>query len=666
VSLVVLENVSLSFGKKEIVRDLGLRLADGDRVGLIGPNGSGKTTLLRLLAGEQLPDHGAVRRAGGLRIGYLPQDIAVVGDRTLLDFVLSSVPGREDIADAVEAQQAELDRLTTDGSDADETMEAATRLAELHERLTHLELHYTEHEALRILAGLGFRPEERDRDLAELSGGWKMRAVLASLLFQKPDLLLLDEPTNHLDMPSVAWFSAFLARYAGAFVLICHDREFLNEQIARVVTFEPEGVRTYKGDYESYLTQRAEEAVILEAQAKNLAKKREQLERFVTRFRAKASKASAVQSKVKLLEKMGTVQTHEHRRTMGFSFPPSVRAGEHVLTAQSLGKSFGTNRVFSGVDLTVRRGEKIGIIGVNGAGKTTLLKILAGELDATEGEVSIGHNVKLGYYAQHHAETLEASRTIYEEVYGHSKDAGITRVRTLLGALLFSGDDVDKKIGVLSGGERSRVALAKLLVDPGNVLLMDEPTNHLDLESSESLAEALASFDGTLVFVSHNRAFVRRLATRIWDCADGRVETYPGTLDEYLESSRARRELVGDGTEAEDAKSAKDDDGDAKRTATAEKERKRREAEARNARSRVLRPLQKKARELEERIAALEAEQKLRSEQLEDPKVYSDDEKRFGLLTELQVAAEKVEELTARWMGVQEELERVTAELDSD
>jgi ATP-binding cassette subfamily F protein 3 len=669
VSLVVLEDVSLYFGERCIVDDLGLRIAAGDRIGVIGPNGSGKTTLLRLVAEEQMPDSGTIRRATGIRVGYLPQDLAVAGGSELLAFVLDSVPGREDLKQRATALEEELAGRTST-SDAEETMELATRLAELHEKLTHFEIHYTEHEARRILSGLGFRTEDGSRDLGELSGGWKMRAVLAALLFQRPDVLLLDEPTNHLDMPSVAWFSGFLRSYQGAFLLISHDREFLNEQIARAVTFEPEGVREYKGNYDEYLRLRAEELVILQAQAKNLAKKKEKTQEFIDRFRAKASKATQVQSKIKALEKMGEVHVYEDRRTMRFTFPPSARTGNEVLKIDRLAKSYGDLHVFSDVNLRVARGERIGIIGVNGAGKTTLLKVIAGEIEATGGSVELGHNVKVSYYAQHHADVLHEDRTVFEEVYGHSKDAGITRVRSLLGAFLFSGDAVEKKIRVLSGGERARVALAKMLVDPGNVMLMDEPTNHLDLASSEALAEALSSYDGTLIFVSHNRSFVRRLATRVWDVADGRVETYPGTLDEYIYTVQ-QRDVVDRSTEelpaqrpAAQAMQASPDVGKTrKRTKADDKERKRRAAQARNVRSKRLEPLEKRAEELEARIAEIEAEQKVRAASLEDPAIYGDEARRFTVLSELQTGQDKLEELTERWAGVSEEVESAAAEL---
>ncbi|MBW2462438.1 MAG: ABC-F family ATP-binding cassette domain-containing protein [Deltaproteobacteria bacterium] len=665
-SLVVLEDVSLFFGERCIVDELGLRVAAGDRIGIIGPNGSGKTTILRLIAGEQAPDSGTIRTSTGVRIGYLPQDIAIAGGAPLLSFVLASVPGREQL----KAQALELEtELAARGSEGDveETMELAMRLAELHEELTHFEIHFTEHAARRILSGLGFSTEDGARDIGELSGGWKMRAVLAALLFQRPDVLLLDEPTNHLDMPSVAWFAGFLKRYEGAFLLISHDREFLNEQIRRCLTFEPEGVRQYKGNYEEYLRLRQEELVILQAQAKNLAKKKEKTQLFIDRFRSKASKATQVQSKIKQLAKMGEVHVYETHRSMRFTFPPSARAGNEPLTVKNLAKSYGDLSVFREVDLTVARGERIGIIGVNGAGKTTLLRVMADEVGATAGTVELGHNVKVSYYAQHHAETLDKSRTVFEEVYGHSQDAGVTRVRSLLGAFLFSGDDVDKKISVLSGGERARVALAKMLVDPGNLMLMDEPTNHLDLASSEALAEALSTYDGTLIFVSHNRAFVRRLATRIWDVAEGRVETYPGTLDEYMYAMEERDEASSSPAKPQGGGKAMEANADVgktrKRNKADEKDRKRREAEIRQLRSKKLRPLEKTGTELEARIAELEDEQKRRATELEDPEVYGDEKRRFTLLADLQTAQDKLDQLTERWTGVAEQLEAAEAEL---
>ncbi|HEU4612158.1 MAG TPA: ABC-F family ATP-binding cassette domain-containing protein, partial [Kofleriaceae bacterium] len=583
-SLVVLDGVTLFFGDRMIFDNVGLRLGHGDRVGLIGPNGSGKTTLLKVIAGEQEIDDGSVTRANGVRVGWLPQDLAIAGGRSLIDMILSSVPGRRELDERLARTEVALEQATKDGAGEDQLLELAGEIGELHERIDHFDRFFGEHEALAILAGLGFQPGDEKRDLAEFSGGWKMRGVLAGLLFQRPDVLLLDEPTNHLDMPSVAWFGEFLKRWNRCFILISHDREFLNDQIARVVSLELEGVRSYPGNYEKYVTARAEEETILAGKAKNLARERERLTRFVERFRAQANKARAVQSRVKMLEKMESVETYEKRGVMRFSFPPTERTVADVVRIEGLKKAYGSHVVFPGIDLTVRRGEKIGIIGVNGAGKTTLLRMIAGELPHDGGTIRVGSGVKVGYYAQHHADTLDMSATVYEIVQRASPETPPARVRSILGAFMFSGDDVDKPAKVLSGGERARVALARLLVSPGNLLLMDEPTNHLDLESADSLAKSLTTYDGTLVFVSHNRALIRTLATRIWNVEDGKVETYPGTLDEYMYSMAQRRQAIA-ATDGAPARGAPAPSSAAKQSREDDKARKRREAEARQKRT---------------------------------------------------------------------------------
>jgi ATP-binding cassette subfamily F protein 3 len=634
-----------------------LRLGHGDRIGLIGPNGSGKTTMLKIIAGQQEIDDGKVTRSSGTRVGWLPQDISIAGGRSLIDMILSSVPGRQDIGERLAAAEAELEETSKQGAPEQELLDLAADVAELHERLDHFERFFGEHEALAILAGLGFAPGDERRDLSEFSGGWKMRGVLSGLLFQRPDVLLLDEPTNHLDLPSVAWFGEFLKRWNRCFILISHDREFLNEQISRVVSLELEGVRTYTGNYDKYVTQREEEETILAGRAKNLARERERLQRFVDRFRAQANKARAVQSRIKALERMESVETYGKRGAMRFSFPATEKSVSEVIRVDGLQKAYGSHVIFNGLDLAVRRGEKIGIIGVNGAGKTTLLRMLASELPHDGGTIKLGSGVNVGYYAQHHAETLDMGATVYEIVQRAAPEQSPNRIRSICGAFMFSGDDIDKQAKVLSGGERARVALARLCAAPGNLLLMDEPTNHLDLASADSLAQSLTTYDGTLVFVSHNRSLIRTLATRIWNVEDGRVETYPGTLDEYMYSQAQRRlALAGEEPVTKPAAAPplkKEDD----------KARKRREAEARQRKSAKLGPLEKLVAQLEERISTLEAEQKVRSAELSDPTVYDDAARRNKLLSDYQSAADKLEELNARWEKTMAELETAKAEI---
>jgi ATP-binding cassette subfamily F protein 3 len=659
--LVVLDDVTLFFGDRLIFDAIGLRLGHGDRIGLIGPNGSGKTTLLKIIAGVQEVDDGSITRANGVRVGWLPQDLAIAGGRSLIDMILSSVPGRKELDLQLAAAEVALERGTRDGVGDDVLVELAGEVGEMHERIDHFDRFFGEHEALAILAGLGFAPGDERRDIGEFSGGWKMRAVLSGLLFQRPDVLLLDEPTNHLDLPSVAWFSEFLKAWRGCFVLISHDREFLNEQISRVSSLELEGLRSYPGNYDKYLAQRAEEETILQGRAKNLERERERLEKFVNRFRAQANKARAVQSRVKQLEKMENVETYGKRGTLRFEFPDVPRTVADVVKIDGLTKSYGAHEVFGRpVSLTVRRGEKIGIIGVNGAGKTTLLRMMAGEIPHDAGTIKIGSDVKVGYYAQHHADTLDMDSTINEIVARSAPEASPARVRSMCGAFMFSGDDVDKLARVLSGGERARVALAKLCISPGSLLLMDEPTNHLDLWSSEALAESLATFEGTLVFVSHNRSLIRRLATRIWNVEGGRVETYPGTLDEYMYSMAQRRQIAGGAEPAKAGKSVKPATPPVVRED--DKTRKRREAEARQKKTAKLGPLEKQVAQLEARIETLEAEQKVRSAELSDPAVYADAPRRNKLLADFQGAQDKLEELTTRWEQAAAELQSALAE----
>ncbi|GMV40639.1 MAG: ABC transporter ATP-binding protein [Myxococcales bacterium] len=558
-SLLMLEDATLSFGARRILDGVNLRFGEGEHVGLVGPNGSGKSTLLRILADEQGLDGGRVNRSRACRVGYLPQDIETLPGETVLEAVLAAVPGRGD----VEARLAAVEASLVAATDPDEMMELAGVVAELHEELDYFETFFSERRALQILTGLGFSEGGVRQRWTELSGGWRMRVALAGLLFQAPDLLLLDEPTNHLDAPSVAWLDRFLDGWARSIVLICHDRAFLNRHAERVISFEPEGVRTWTGNWDDYLEQRALEEDILEARARNQEQKLRELQRFVDRFKAKATKARQAQSREKWITKIEKelVKPVVRPRKLAFTFPPVAPSGRDVLRAEGLGKRFGDNVLYRGVNLTVRAGDRIAILGVNGAGKTTLLRMLAGELTPDEGRVVVGTGVERRTYAQHHTEALIASRTVLEEVSRARPDAGQTRVRGVCGAFLFPADDVDKPVGVLSGGERARVLLARLLLDPGNVLLLDEPTNHLDLGAAEALADALEGYGGTILLVSHNESLVNRIATKVWDVGEGKVVEYPGNLQTYLdhlERRRAEAEQVrgGGGPRAAEAKPA--------------------------------------------------------------------------------------------------------------
>ena len=428
-SLVTVDQISLSFGKKQILDCESFAVQPGEKIGLVGPNGSGKSTLFRILAGEREPDAGEVLFARGVKLGYLPQDILELPPGTLVDSVRAAVPGSEELARSVIAVEEEL----VAAQDDEARLELSQRLAELHHQLNDFEDRYGRHRAESILSGLGFPEHEFSRDVATLSGGWKMRAALAGLLLLEPDLLLLDEPTNHLDIPSLTWFDQFLRRFPKALLLISHDREFLNRQIRRVMTFEPEGLRSYPGDYDSYRRQRAEEELNLEIRARRQAEERAVTQRFIDRFRYKATKARQVQSRIKQLERSEVIEVRDHHSTVRFRFPEVTRSGREVIRIDQIDKRFGEKVIYQSVTKTLERGDRVAIIGVNGAGKTTLLKLIAKELTLDGGSITLGHNVQPAYYAQHHTEQLDRERTVLEEVWSLVPDKPQSAVRSVLG-----------------------------------------------------------------------------------------------------------------------------------------------------------------------------------------------------------------------------------------
>jgi ATP-binding cassette subfamily F protein 3 len=651
-TLATVDSTTLARGGQTLFDGLSLQVHQGDHIGLVGPNGSGKSSLLRMLAGTIEPDAGSIHLSPQVRVGFLPQEIESFPDQPVFDFVYDSAPDRRQLRAALRSSESALAALQrADGENEDDIVGAAAEVADLHESLAVLDARFSAHEASRILHGLGFSEEDRARPLSELSGGWKMRAVLASLLFQKPAILLLDEPTNHLDMPSVAWFSKFLRGYGQALFLVSHDREFLNEQVNRIVSFEPEGVRAFRGDYEHYLRQRDEERQVLENRARNLEREKAHLEDFVRRFRAKARRASQAQSRVKKLEKMETIDLHTSGPNVHFSFPATERGARTPLRVDDLSKSYGSSPVLEHVSLSVERGDRVAIVGPNGAGKTTLLKIVAGEIEPTDGGVLLPGQSDLRYFAQHHAEALNLERTVLEEVTSSSHGAPNQVIRGVLGALLFDELGVDKRVGVLSGGERARVALAKILIRPGNLLLMDEPTNHLDLQTTEALTDALATYDGTLLFVSHNRAFIRRLATKLWVVHDGMVESYAGTLDDYLWSCQDRD--ITPATAAAIKPVAQ------KKSRHVRKEERRKAAELRAERNRTVKPLERRVAELEGTIASLEETIAKQNEELSNPEIYEDAKRRDELLKQNAEAHAKLDRTMDEWTEAQGELEQL-------
>jgi ATP-binding cassette subfamily F protein 3 len=655
VSLVVASQLRLARGERVVLGGASFSIGPHERIGLVGPNGSGKTSLLRILAGALGPDSGTLTWRRGARAGYLPQEVAANAPGPLADGVLASVPGRAALEERLAATEAALASAREEA----EQLELSETLASLHEELDHFEEHYGRRRAERILAGLGFSPEDLSRDVTAFSGGWRMRAALAGLLLQDPDLLLLDEPTNHLDVPTLEWFDAFLSASRKALVLVTHDREFLNRQIGRVLALEPEGLRSHEGDFDAYRIWRAAEADRLASQARRQQARRAELRGFIERFGAKASKASQARSRQKMLDRMEEVAEHEARATLRFRFAEAPRSGREVLRFEGVSRSFGATPVYRGLDATVLRGERIGLVGPNGAGKSTLLRLAAGVLLPDAGTIRPGHGVVAGYYAQHlferpehgpgevHATgALDPDRTVLETLWATVPDRGEAFVRGVAGAFLFSGDDVEKRVGVLSGGERARVALARLLLVPANLLLLDEPTNHLDLESSEALVAALREYRGTLLFVSHNRSFVNGLATAIWEVKGARILPCPGNLDDWWYHQR-QLGLAGPAAEAP---------GGAAGSRPGARDRRRAEAEARKTRYRLEKPLRDEIAGLESRIESLEREEREAAAALADPALYADFARARPHIDRQRAAREELARLYARWEEAQERL----------
>jgi ATP-binding cassette, subfamily F, member 3 len=534
--VIALDAVSKGYGGQTLLRGVSWRIGRGERVGLCGPNGTGKTTLCRILAGVEDPDAGRVHRDTGVTVGYLPQEVGASQAGTVLAEALSGF-------DEVWRLEAELERLAALMAAADAGPELTERYGEVQHRFEALGGYRLEAEAKIILGGLGFVSAEVHRPLGEFSGGWRMRAALARLLLLRPDLLLLDEPTNHLDLESLAWLESFLSSYDGSVVVVSHDRYFLNRMVTSIAEMADGTVTLYMGDYDHYLVEREARHALLEARQRNQAKRVAEIERFIDRFRFQATKARQVQSRVKMLEKIERIEVGAEARRIHFAFPQPPRTGRTVARLVGVHKAYGDNVVYAGMEFSVERGQRVALVGVNGAGKSTLLKILAGVLPFDRGERTLGANVAVHYYAQHQLDALDPGRTVIEELEQADPTAPLQRLRSILGSFLFSGDQVDKRISVLSGGEKARVALAKMLVRPAALLCMDEPTNHLDLASKEVLEGALAAFTGTIVFISHDRYFINRIATQVVEVDRGRLTTHLGNYDDYL-ARKARPEAA--------------------------------------------------------------------------------------------------------------------------
>jgi ATP-binding cassette, subfamily F, member 3 len=650
--MLSVSNISKSYGVQVLFSSVGFNIGARDRIAVIGPNGSGKTTLFEIISGNVSPDSGTVTMRKDVTIGYSRQEITPFSTEKLLDNVMKASSRTTGLAHRIRVLQEALAGDDTEENDHEELL---AELGELQHQFEAAGGYDVEHEAAAILSGLGFRKADFQRSLQEFSGGWLMRASLAKLLVQNPDLLLLDEPTNHLDLESCIWFEDYLRSYQGAVMITSHDRTFLNRVAGKIISIENDDVLFYHGHYDDFMMARQKEMEIMESAARAQEKKIKKEMRFIEKFRYKATKAAQVQSRLKKLEKIERIDIPRNTRKIQFTFPRAIRSGDDVITLQDVSKSYDGNVVYRDLNLTLRRGDRVALVGPNGAGKTTLLKILAGVLPFENGERILGHRVATAYYAQVQLELLSPTNTALDEMNAAAPDQPEQELRSLLGAFLFAGDDVFKQVSVLSGGEKSRLAIAKMLVSPANFLLMDEPTNHLDINSREILTDALQAYHGTICFITHDRTLISQIANKIIEIRDGQAFVYQGSYEDYLDWREAQ--LQGQGSP--------DEKNFLKDLTPREINRQRKEAEAnlRNSHSRDISPLKKKLAQVEARITELENQVNELERSFSDPDRYSSGE--IGAATKKHHETKKtIELLTEEYEALFIEVEKKERTLD--
>ena len=639
--MLSLQGVSKLLGKKELFRDVSFHLREGERSGLIGPNGAGKTTLFHIILGLMEPDAGTVTRPKSLRMGYLPQEWVPPGDKTVLASVMDVHQDRQ----RVEAELKLLQETLDQAHDPEHLEELALRQSHLLERMEHLGGYDLEARACRVLAGLGFAQIQLDRQASTLSGGWAMRLELARLLLAEPDLLLLDEPTNHLDLESLLWLENYLLGTSSAVILVSHDRAFLDRVVTRILELEQGRLHEYPGDYRDYVAEKALRRQIQLASFKNQQERIRQMERFIERNRVRKDRARQAQSRMKQLEKIERLEAPTEEANIHFVFPEPPRSGRRPMELREVCKAYGEQVVYAGIDLVIERGDRIAFLGPNGAGKSTLLKMLAGVETLSGGELLSGPQTVPGYYAQYQWELLHPAWTVLEEASSVAGEITQTQLRGLLGAFLFRGEDVQKKVSVLSGGEKARLILCKLLLQRPNLLLLDEPTNHLDIPSREVLETALEEYPGTICFISHDRHFINRIANKVLIVASGRTHLFPGNYTDYQEIWQKRLELPSpEGSEGERDKPKTELVPSRK-----DQNQKRLEAERRNQLFRLKKPIQEHLEALENELESAHQLLAALTDRMADPATYQQGSAVQDLQKLYQQSQQQIQHLTREW-----------------
>lgn len=662
--MLAVDRVTVQYGARNLFRDLSFTVRPKERWSLAGPNGAGKSTLMKIIAGIEKADTGGIIKAKQTTVGYLPQEGVSHKGSTVMEEV-------EKAFDDVRQLQIELKEVEAELETVDPSSEAYGDLLEvfgdLTLRLDHHDVSKMKPRIATVLGGLGFSKADFDRQTGEFSGGWQMRIAMAKLLLQEPSVLLLDEPTNHLDIETVQWLEQWLRNYGGAIILISHDRSMLDNLTNRTLAFENGGVQQYSGNYSFYLAERVARREQAERAFKNQAREIEKAEKLINRFRAKASKAKMVQSRIKALEKVERIELEQDAATMDFRFPQPERSGQTVLKLEKVCRHYGDNKVIENLDFTIERGDKIAIVGVNGAGKSTFSRLIARIEEPTSGTITEGHKVGIAYFSQTHADELDPTKTVLGTMEGSVTAAAAGNLRTLLGAFLFRGDDVFKSVSVLSGGERGRLALARMLLQPANFLILDEPTNHLDLQSQEVLQRALADYSGAFAIVSHNRSFLDPIVTKVLEFIPGqKPKLYYGNVSDYLEKKKADMELEAGRANPATSQAGKGQAASSS-AASAEsganrKEQRRLEAKAREERAQKLRPLKKEFEAVEAEIAKLEEEKLVLDAKLADPEFFKKGEEASVAMKRYSEIEALLESRVSKWGDLSDKIEKLEGE----